>query len=234
LIHILRIENLTYKTKIRGKEVSRYYSKDELVKFIKNPENNCDYEFFKKFIYACSFRLMVKREYEIVYDKLKEFVMNKFKIWFNFPITHELELFLGDQFDKIIVDKNNGAIKAKANNEINIEIGTVHSAKGQTHCATMYVETSYYEYETQKLKVVSKKATGKKPEEFLPYPLIGQEHSYRPQKDSRAKEALKMMYVGFSRPTHLLCFAALKENVIDDIPKIENAGWVIKDLTIDD
>ena len=45
------------------------------------------------------------------------------------------------------------------------------------------------------------------------------------------KVALKMMYVGFSRPTHLLCFAVLKENVKDDIQKLENAGWEKVDIT---
>ena len=34
-----------------------------------------------------------------------------------------------------------------------------------------------------------------------------------------------MMYVGFSRPTHLLCFAALEDNVKDDINKFGDAGW---------
>lgn len=44
------------------------------------------------------------------------------------------------------------------------------------------------------------------------------------------KEAIKMMYVGFSRPTHLLCFAVLKENVINDKDKFVNAGWKWIDL----
>ena len=40
-----------------------------------------------------------------------------------------------------------------------------------------------------------------------------------------------MMYVGFSRPTHLLCFAVLEENVKGDLEKFENSGWVVvKDL----
>ena len=39
-----------------------------------------------------------------------------------------------------------------------------------------------------------------------------------------------MMYVGFSRPTHLLCFAALKDN-IGDSSKYENVGWIVDDIT---
>ncbi|HOO73403.1 MAG TPA: restriction endonuclease subunit S [Spirochaetota bacterium] len=93
--------------------------------------------------------------------------------------------------------------------------------------------TFYHDYETKKLKVVSKKATKKKPEECLPYPLLKQDHSYRQGKDARAKESLKMMYVGFSRPTHLLCFACLKENITDSLESYRSVGWEIKDLTQD-
>ncbi|MBL0202402.1 MAG: hypothetical protein IPP81_20270 [Chitinophagaceae bacterium] len=95
----------------------------------------------------------------------------------------------------------------------------------------MYIETSYHDYETKKLRVVAKNATKTKPEIILPNPLLGQEHSYREGKDSRAKESLKMMYVGFSRPTHLLCFAALKDNVGESLEEYIDAGWEIIDLT---
>lgn len=220
IIHVLRLEGKTFQASIRGKEVSRYYSKDELIKYIKNPENNCDYEFFKKFIYACSYKLMVKREYELVYNKLKEFVINKFKNWFNLTITQETVSFLGDQFESIIVYGISETPEVTADNGINIEIGTVHSAKGQTHCATMYVETSYHEYETQKARI--KESIKKEEHGFV---LTNDDHK-------RGKQALKMMYVGFSRPTHLLCFAALKENIGNDFQPYILAGWEIVDLTI--
>ena len=39
------------------------------------------------------------------------------------------------------------------------------------------------------------------------------------------------MYVGFSRPTHLLCFVVFKENVKEDLDKFKKTGWkVIDDL----
>src|SRR5690606_16575242 len=118
-------------------------------------------------------------------------------------------------------------------NEVKINIGTVHSVKGQTHCATMYVETSYHDYESCKLQVVAKKATKTKPEEYLPNPLLFKNHQYRKNKDKRAKETLKMMYVGFSRPTHLLCYAMLKDNLIDEIKNYINCGWEVIDITED-
>lgn len=35
------------------------------------------------------------------------------------------------------------------------------------------------------------------------------------------------MYVGFSRPTHLLCFSDLEENVKDDLENYKITNWVI-------
>ena len=86
----------------------------------------------------------------------------------------------------------------------------------------MYVETSYHEYETKKL-VEAKNA---KSTTLKPNPLYDNEkHNY---SKVTSKEALKMMYVGFSRPTHLLCFAVLLNNVHADIDQFVKAGWEIE------
>lgn len=231
LTYILRIENKTYITVVRGKEVERYFTKQEIINTIQNRENSSDYEYFKEKLYEWTYGLMVQEDYSGVYESLKSFVLHEFKDWFGLSIIQEVKDFLGTGFEKIVannLDKED--ININQQEGINIEIGTVHSAKGQTHCATMYIETSFHGYETNKLKI--KKTTSKtKPTVMLPNPLFGVEHNYRTEKDAYAKQALKMMYVGFSRPTHLLCFAVLKENVRDDIQKLEDAGWEIEDIT---
>lgn len=217
LIHVLRIEGKTYLVKIRGNEVSRYYSKDEMIKFIKNKENYCDYEFLKKLIYECSYKLMVKNEYELVYNKLKEFVLNKFKDWFNLSISLDTLSFLGNNLERIIIDRHLVTESGNRDNEIKIDIGTVHSAKGQTHCATMYVETAYQRPTYESNKVIKADSN----------PFLYQEHKCSGKFD---RQALKMIYVGFSRPTHLLCFACLKEN-ITNLDSYHLKGWEIIDIT---
>ncbi|MDI3527467.1 MAG: ATP-dependent helicase UvrD/PcrA, partial [Tenuifilum sp.] len=134
-----------------------------------------------------------------------------------FEITKETRNFMGENFEKLI--QIGDKLEDKQLEDINIEIGTVHSVKGQTHCATMYVETSYYNYETEKNRI--KEALKKEEHNF----------NLKNSNDKRGKQALKMMYVGFSRPTHLLCFAVLKENVQDEIENYQNAGWEKVDLT---
>lgn len=42
---------------------------------------------------------------------------------------------------------------------------------------------------------------------------------------------MRMMYVGFSRPTHLLCYASYKHNWNDNrIDKMKKLGWEIVQL----
>lgn len=218
LIHILRIENKTYKTKIRDREVIRYYSKSEMINYIKSEENNCNYELFKRKLYKWSFKLAVNKSFVEVYSDIKDFIETDFKDWFNFSISTETSQFMGDQFEPIITIK-----AAEEDNtedyQIRIDIGTVHSAKGQTHCATMYVETAYQRppYETN--KIIKRNAN----------PFLQQRHNCTRKFE---KQSIKMMYVGFSRPTHLLCFAALKENIGDNCQPYIDAGWKIEDLTV--
>lgn len=75
-----------------------------------------------------------------------------------------------------------------------VEVATVHSVKGETHAATLYMETFYERggggnYESERLAGSIKGVAVK-----------GDAHNL-------VKQSAKMVYVGFSRPTHLLCFA---------------------------
>ena len=229
LIAVLRIEDKTFKAKVRGKEVVRYFSRGELINEFKKRVDSSDYELLKSKLFIWSFNLMVNEQFESTYNSVKEFIMNEFKEWFDLTCSQETMNFLGRNFEKVVVEIPK--VADSHNSNIKIDIGTVHAAKGQTHCATMYVETSYHGYETEKLVVIDKPATKKRVETYLPNPLLGFEHSYRNDKDKYAKQTLKMMYVGFSRPTHLLCFATLKENTGDDYQPYIDGGWEIVDLT---
>lgn len=89
--------------------------------------------------------------------------------------------------------------------KIEINVANIHSVKGQTHTATLYMESSYYSgYESQRLE---SQFRGK---------------SVTKKSGKRVKQSAKMAYVGLSRPTHLLCFAVHRsrwEKLKDDIPK---------------
>ena len=78
-----------------------------------------------------------------------------------------------------------------ANNGTVLEVGTVHSVKGETHFATLYLETNY-----------QKDCDASRLIDFL--------KGNRPKaqmKKAYHQQNLKIAHVAFSRPTHLLAFA---------------------------
>ncbi len=67
-IHILRLENKTCKIVIRGKEKERYYSKTELLKYIKETDEY--YNIFLTKIFEWSFRIISYQNYKEVYKDI--------------------------------------------------------------------------------------------------------------------------------------------------------------------
>ena len=80
------------------------------------------------------------------------------------------------------------------NDDVEIEVATVHSVKGETHVATLYMETSYKgKYESQRIG-----------EQLCGIPYMG--------TSVDTKMSLRIAYVAMSRPRYMLCMAIKKEN----------------------
>jgi len=91
-----------------------------------------------------------------------------------------------------------------------IKVGTVHSIKGETHTATLYLETFYYELDLKRL---------------LPF-CLG-EYPVTDAKKPRHCSNLKVAHVAFSHPTHLLAFACCSENLAGKEKELADVGWVV-------
>jgi len=102
---------------------------------------------------------------------------------------------------------------------VDIDVGTVHSAKGQTHTATLVLETYYKRHDLDDLMdwLVHKRcgATGDEGVERL--------------------ERMRLIYTAMTRPTHLLCLAisasgtgeASSETVVGRLGEL---GWKVRTL----
>lgn len=178
-----------------------------------------DFNEYKLLIYQTSVLLFQKRFSEchtLLVGFLKGSFSRIFEISDNNPMLAD---YCEKEFDAELL---NAEIPAAFPD---IEIGSVHSAKGQTHCATMYVETSFKDYESSHLFKIKKKATRKRSEVLYPNPLFQEKAEYA---QVTCKAVMHMMYVGFSRPTHLLCYASYKHNWSNErIEKMEQLGWKI-------
>ena len=181
-----------------------------------------DFNDYKLLIYQTSVLLFLKRFSEC-YTLLVSYLTGSFSRIFEISTNNQV---LADFCER---DFDTELINAETPSEFpDIEIESVHSTKGQTHCATMYVETSFKDYESSHLFKIKKKATRKRPEVLYPNPLFQEKAEYA---QVTCKAVMHMMYVGFSRPTHLLCYASYKHNWNNKrIEKMEQLGWKIINL----
>ena len=92
---------------------------------------------------------------------------------------------------------------------VKIQVGSIHSVKGETHTATLVLETFYRAHHLRKLKdwLVGAKSGGE-------------------GEDDATRARLRQHYVAMSRPTHLLCLA-MRDDALDDseIDGLRRRGW---------
>lgn len=126
-------------------------------------------------------------------------------------------------------------------NGIDVKIGTTHSVKGETHVATLYMECFYQRdiaemgnYESTRLIDLFE---GKKTlQEIISEKSIEKKSKAKKGKKANVKkppmivelinQSAKMVYVGFSRPTHLLCFAVHNSRRFD----VDKELWEIYEI----
>lgn len=106
--------------------------------------------------------------------------------------------FAANTFFNAVADGNQGGQNLEHGNiykedDIEIEVATVHAVKGETHAATLYLETFFNKYyESERLK-----------EQFKGIAYMG--------TDDDTLKSLRVVYVGMSRPRYLLCVAIQKD-----------------------
>lgn len=99
--------------------------------------------------------------------------------------------------------------------KIENEVATIHAVKGETHAATLVLETKFRSNDIGLL---------------IDYILA--ENNIKPTAVTKIK-FMKQLYVAFSRPKYLLCLAMDKSEFPQEhLDKQNYAGWRICDLTI--
>ena len=212
LLRILRYENV-----LDDKE--KIYTKRKLLSVLKE-KNDDEYENLKLHLYQWSMGV-IKGKKGHALSEIIDYIPEFLDI-FGKSIDECKDFIEKAEIDEQIPATRDHTYSTKNNifekDGIKIEVTTVHSAKGQTHTATLYMESYYYQdgrgdnvksYESQRLLEQIK---GNKIENM----------------NDRGKQSTKMVYVGFSRPTHLLCFAVHKDRFREDDFKDK---WEITDIT---
>jgi DNA helicase-2/ATP-dependent DNA helicase PcrA len=102
---------------------------------------------------------------------------------------------------------------------VNIRLSSIHAEKGKTHAATMILETYNRTHFVNKLLpwLEGKASAAKRPNEAV-------------------KKSIMLMYVGMTRPSHMLCLAMRKSSMGEGKTEtkrraaLQQAGWAIIDI----
>ncbi|NEW06875.1 UvrD-helicase domain-containing protein [Paenibacillus sp. SYP-B3998] len=99
-------------------------------------------------------------------------------------------------------------------NDVLIHLNTIHAVKGETHLATLLLESTVNREEYSDLY------------DIMPF-LIGQ-YDERLSQNTNIKDTLKLAYVALSRPTHFAGIAIKEDNMSqEDVIAAKSHGWKV-------
>ena len=153
------------------------------------------------------------RQNRITTKEFRDFISQFVHTYFVNEETRLNDFFSSDSVDFQPPEKDCANTFISNSGDI-IEIGTVHSVKGETHTATLYLETFHYAPDSKRL-----------------LPFCTGTYSEDDSKKQRHRANLKIAHVAFSRPTHLLAFACCNEHVAGHEEKLKKAGWIVKTVS---
>ncbi|MFC2109943.1 UvrD-helicase domain-containing protein [Bacteroidota bacterium] len=210
-LRILRIENIK-------DENDRFFTKKKLINKIKSL-SEVEYEKLKLNLYKWSIGV-IKSDNTII-NEIRRYIP-EFLIFFDKAIGVSLA-FINNESEH----QPNQEEGVQTNNNFNFEgldlqVGTVHSVKGQTNTASLYLETffgrGYGNYESERLR----------------HQILGDSVSDTLNTNVSSKEKIKksakMAYVGFSRPTHFLCVGIHKDRFDSCITEIDRTIWDVIEI----
>lgn len=212
-LKILRLENI-------NTEDDRPFTKKKLIDFIKEKDLK-KYDELNLNLYNWSIGIIQEKTSE-VWGGIKEYVPT-FLAMFDKAISLSSNFINADNAE---IRAENAEITTPTNHYkedgLEIEITSVHAVKGQTHCATLYLESYFHQdgrganaksYESQRLQ-----------NQFLGTQILS-------TVGNRVKQSTKMAYVGFSRPTDLLCVAVHRDRFDSFLSEIDRDVWEIIEVT---
>jgi hypothetical protein len=214
ILKVLRIEKVNC-------EEGRPYTKKKLIEFIKH-KDPIFYEEFNLRIYNWSIEI-IRGNTDEVLDVIKTFIPKIFAVFSPNLICSSLSFINGNDENVFINTVEECTTKNIYKiDDIELEITSVHSVKGQTHCATLYLE-SYFQQDGR----------GANAKSYESQRLAGQFLGNSIKIDNigdRVKQSTKMAYVGFSRPTNLLCVAIHKKRFDANLSNIDRSKWEIIEI----
>lgn len=194
LCYVLNLFAITYT--VNSKEVQ--YAKTRLLAYIKKYHED-KYVSLKKKLgeWILCFISSDKLKNAFVKSSITDYINQNLQTIYGYDVNDtRLKMFLGvSTTPNSTIDSGIEANNIFVADGVEVAVQTVHSVKGETHVATLYMKTSYH---------------GKCESERLGKQLEG--IAYQPKDETYRKQALRLAYVAMSRPKNLLCMAITQEH----------------------
>lgn len=143
--------------------------------------------------------------------EIYDFIVKSILPLFRKTVTKEAIVFFNEKGKDLEVIKSYENSNIYSEDGLDIEVATVHSVKGETHAATLYMETSFH---------------GKHESEYLGAQFKGISYT---GTDKKMDQCLKVIYVGASRPKYLLCVAIGEKRFKNiDCPELREIWEVVE------
>lgn len=217
ILQLLDQQDFKLEVIFKDKLQKRRFTKTTLFDYLKKENDELYYE-FKTFISTCGLKIKnAKENYNLeVYHLIVAFINSKILPIKKIKPDSKIE-FLKIP-DNITTQNQQGKktsiyeYKDDLGNVVPIKINTIHGEKGETHTATLFLET-YYKKKHDSERI-SKQLIDEQLEEEL---------------NEENQMAAKLSYVAMSRPEKLLCFAVSSERISEEFArtKLEPIGWKI-------
>lgn len=183
------LNNLGYRIDNQGKSLR--YTKTRILSYIKTIDESAYFNIKKR---IGNWILDIMNAQVNVAESIKDFILNDLQSLFKYSSDNPILLKFLQNNPNNIKGKKVSTNNIFHDDNVDIEVGTVHSVKGETHVATLYMETSFHE---------------KCESEYFGAQLEGL--PYKGDKKYE-KQALRIGYVAMSRPQYFLCMAISKEH----------------------
>ncbi|PKD21809.1 hypothetical protein APR41_02180 [Salegentibacter salinarum] len=207
------LNKILYLEGIRD-EYSRVFTISKLIKYFKDLDNE-EYDSLKLKLYNWCLGLKTG-EISLVLKEIRAYVpefLNSFDRQLKFS-----EEFINESSTNIDVEIPDEDTQFFEKNGFRVNVSSIHSVKGQTHTATLYLETFFSRgagsYESERLR-----------NQILGTPIREYLNNYKGGSVEKIIQSARMAYVGFSRPTHLLCFAIDNSRAELFLKEINENDW---------
>lgn len=210
-LKILRLENINASD-------GRPYTKKKLIDVIREMDYQ-KYEEMNLNLYNWSIGV-IKGKADDVWSDIKAYIPNFLAMFYDQELSVS-SAFVNNEVMLSPVVETGGIETTNHYKEdgLEIEITSVHAVKGQTHCATLYLE-SYFQKDGNGANAKSYES------QRLAKQFLGNSIQLR-NTGERIKQSTKMAYVGFSRPTDLLCIGIHKDRFDALLGAINREEWEI-------